>query len=255
MLRKFRLKDLHRHGFIDWINGLEMPPIDYTEDRGTSQLNDVDIHPVFRRGRWHNISDDDYVLLLPVLRVASKFLLEPSMMAWWHGLFSPVHNTLCDPSTHMKHPFAKLTVFDIQPWDPTRADSALAAPETLRKLDQMKDFVTWEFLKLDSQAALTRPVYRDGFYPGCTVASSLALNVEYLEAIRGNIDIKAFPKAANFGEEEALIRSMSSLVVSILHEFCHAVCHASTKKYRVPLNTEPFFRKQAPHKFCRECTD
>lgn len=44
------------------------------------------IHPVFRREAWLNITRADYARLKPVLTLASRFLDEPAMLPFFHGV-------------------------------------------------------------------------------------------------------------------------------------------------------------------------
>ncbi|EUC50056.1 hypothetical protein COCMIDRAFT_82856 [Bipolaris oryzae ATCC 44560] len=52
---------------------------------------DNDIHPLFQSSRWPDLRPEDYTLLLPALRIASKFMSEPVILKWWkHTLFGEV---------------------------------------------------------------------------------------------------------------------------------------------------------------------
>ena len=52
---------------------------------------DNKIHPLFQMSRWSDINPEDYTLLLPALRIASKFMTEPLILKWWkHTLFGRV---------------------------------------------------------------------------------------------------------------------------------------------------------------------
>jgi hypothetical protein len=46
-----------------------------------------EIHPILRRGMWHDIPDDVYEVLLPGLRLATRFLWHPACVSHWLAVF------------------------------------------------------------------------------------------------------------------------------------------------------------------------
>ncbi|XP_014556993.1 hypothetical protein COCVIDRAFT_77369, partial [Bipolaris victoriae FI3] len=52
---------------------------------------DNKIHPLFQSRRWPDLKREDYTLLLPALRIATKLMTEPAILKWWkHTLFGRV---------------------------------------------------------------------------------------------------------------------------------------------------------------------
>lgn len=100
------------------------------------------IHPVFRRQNWLDISDDDYRLLDPVLRLASCYLYEPSVMPFFTGLlrreFTKIPNV----------PQAVAWKFILNRFDPVPYDSVQGRQQqikTWKTLANMKDCIKWRF--------------------------------------------------------------------------------------------------------------
>lgn len=91
LLCNFRQKDLFLNDFISspWEDPREEDfrvPAALSDTLLPQGATYADIHPIFQRTNWLGITDTDYDLLKPALRLASCFLQEPSVFAWWRSL-------------------------------------------------------------------------------------------------------------------------------------------------------------------------
>lgn len=248
ILTKYRLSDLEREGFIDYPAD-RMPPID--EDHFFGINGTGRIHPVLRRSNWVDITDDDYIRLMPALRLATCFLNAPAMASWWKGLLNWPWRVLNDPRATAKYQ-ETLYTFNLRLGDPDDPVCALETVEAWQKLVDMKDHVKWRFASIPRGVhAIQQPevdMYGNWLGPGLnprTYKSLVTFQPEFLDVLRGNVDIRKFPKAAEFGREEALIRTQYFLALNILHEFCHCIRFAvDSDRSRF----EPFFGKVAHHR-------
>jgi len=179
LLSRFRIKDLLKEGFLKYPVD-QMPPIDPDFQVPPSRAAELipggslyeHIHPVFERSRWLDVSDDDYDLLAPSIRLASCFLNEPAMMPYWKGLFHTPWSLLNDPALVNKvgvplHQFHRRNHHpdDVQGRTETRA--------VWMKLQKMSRHVRWSFSPdLITKFATTRHLMSsttnqplDGFVP------------------------------------------------------------------------------------------
>lgn len=63
----------------------------YTHSVLSTSPLDNDVHPLFSQTRWPGLYPGYYNLLVPALRIATKFMTEPLLLEWWkHTLFGRV---------------------------------------------------------------------------------------------------------------------------------------------------------------------
>lgn len=97
ILKRLRLKDLHRNGYIDHPSGV-FPPIETDNFQVRNTFNLVDpvtgaatekynfIHPIFKPENWVQLAPEDYERISPGLRLASSFLCEPSVLGFFQAM-------------------------------------------------------------------------------------------------------------------------------------------------------------------------
>ena len=152
-MRTLRLKDLHRYGYIDHPSG----PIDAAEDkfqvfnvdrqdvRATAESTGPDeshgiTHPLFKRTNWIGLTDADYELIKPSLRLASKLLAETYVLRFFQALLHRPLGILDDPGSAKlnNHPMHFFGVRNI-PQDPEYL------VKTVQTLHALQAFVTFKF--------------------------------------------------------------------------------------------------------------
>ncbi|KAF1345816.1 hypothetical protein BDV97DRAFT_401198 [Delphinella strobiligena] len=235
ILSRIRLKDLNNNGFIDYPANT-MPPLDPNSGvpgvraapyiPGGQFLPQNPIHPVWRRENWM-ISDADYDLLRPVLRLASCYLYEPIMFPWWKGLFYRPAPVLNDPKLAAKFPGTVSHQMFVREHSMTDYAGILEAQVVWQRLDDLKNCVQWRFGGQVSQAyATTYPSWvSPGLLdiPSLTCGSDVHIREEYLEMIRGNVKPRSFPKAEGFSGSAAALRTIFLLATTLVHELNHVI--------------------------------
>lgn len=89
ILKKLRLKDLRRNGYID--TDKDWKTIDRrvaipTDQEVFDEIDNDALHPVFKQANWRGITDQDFARLRPALRLASNLLFEPTILQFFTGL-------------------------------------------------------------------------------------------------------------------------------------------------------------------------
>lgn len=56
------------------------------------RINSNPIHPLFHRSQWIYLSNEDFALLQPSLQLASKLLVSPRFLSFWHALLRSRHH-------------------------------------------------------------------------------------------------------------------------------------------------------------------
>lgn len=164
ILNNFRLKDLHRHGYVDWPGDQPYPGIEH--DFTVQVPNDIILptypqvpdHPAFAKDRWVGINDSDFDLIRPAIRLVSCLLTEPTVLSIFNGLLRSNIERIYDQR-----------VIDRYNTDPNNQDKITRlyrfrainhtddAPHftrsrrTWRKLYQMRRCVDWQFSPLNGQ--------------------------------------------------------------------------------------------------------
>lgn len=81
LIRAYGVQNFLNHGFID-VPDLPTAPL----------LPQTPIHPVFRYPNWQGLLPVDYILISPVLRLASRILDCPQVLPFFIGLLErPLH--------------------------------------------------------------------------------------------------------------------------------------------------------------------
>lgn len=153
---KFRLRDLQKLGYIDYRvpSTLAVAPLPATSrdfDIPSQRTQTFDpygesdnpIHPIFKKLNWRNISNRDYTLIEPALRMATRYLFEPAVFPFFTGLLTN-HTEIKD------QPVATAKYGRLYRFDPVACVAGDAANrnlhiQTCKKLIQMQDCVGWQF--------------------------------------------------------------------------------------------------------------
>lgn len=184
------------------------------------------IHPVFAQANWPGISQTDYDLLKPAIQLASAFLCEPAVVAYFNGMRNVHLKPLGDPRAEASRRQA-LVKFDLNFDD---------LPTAFKVVAQLKDCVQWTFgptKATDSAWATTEdsgtvrdkkdPITRNKI--GKTRHSTVILWEPYLEVLRGKIDPSVSPciqeECQPYDKQAAMMRTIFRLAVTMIHELCH----------------------------------
>lgn len=150
ILRRLRLKDYKRNGYIDWVPANEFPPLegDYqVANAATLAGNDTEyayapIHPVFREENWIGLRDGDYQALGPAIRLVSSLLSEPYILTLFNGLSQKPLSQIYDAGT-----LARLGIDRIYTFRPINNDPPgyARSRNTWTLLYRMRDAVKFTF--------------------------------------------------------------------------------------------------------------
>lgn len=94
ILRRLRLKDLQRHGYIDWKEDEPLPSLSFASPSSFVQSGRARLHPIFKPNNWDGLAAGDFKLLLPAMQIASHLLAFPPVLAFFSGLFRRPHKEL-----------------------------------------------------------------------------------------------------------------------------------------------------------------
>lgn len=146
ILSVLKLKHLRKNGYINFSG--TSPPIDLKK-AVTDMVDPVhghsEIHPVFARTRWIGLSEDDYKLTLPGIRMASCMLNEPSVVTFFNGLLNRPLEEIEDDGHRQRLNVECLHRFRPIANDPPDFKMSLA---TVRTLIEMQRCVSWQFVAL-----------------------------------------------------------------------------------------------------------
>lgn len=77
LLRYFSTEEIWRSGSLEW-----------SFARPSTLTNEI--HPLFVHSSWKDLSKADYDLIVPALRLSSRFITESRILHFWHAiLFGP----------------------------------------------------------------------------------------------------------------------------------------------------------------------
>ncbi|KAF1354666.1 hypothetical protein BDV97DRAFT_418461 [Delphinella strobiligena] len=211
------------------------------------------IHPIFRRKNWIDISDDEYKLLDPGLRLASCFLYEPSVMPFFTGILRREFTKITNVPQAVTEKFM-LNRFDPIPYTSDKGWKQQTA--TWKTLANMKDCISWRFnYEYPLAWAASMPTKTGGHYAGglkgfaaVTSGTIVSIDKDFLNVLKGNIRLDHFPKSGSFDPDAAKLRTSWFMASVLCHEFCHALWFATwnfgDKSGPLKLHDEPFFQDQ-----------
>ncbi|OCL02821.1 hypothetical protein AOQ84DRAFT_392685 [Glonium stellatum] len=214
--QKIRPQELRDGGYIDL-------PGHFTDDL------DISITSLFGRKKFENITNEDYTLLNPVLRLATKFLQQPQLMPFWYALFNP---SCCRKIRNSSvHQFYDRYMYRIDLFQKgiTVSQSRIA----LRLLQQMEACISIRFAPINTYGTTEPCTSRPGLpnFPS-THGSTILLDQSYLDILREYQILKTIPNFTQSTLDDpthpspttaSILRTRFHLAKTILHELCHAV--------------------------------
>lgn len=216
------------------------------------------IHPIFLPRRWKDVSKEDYELMLPSIKLASRFLDEPQVLTYVKGFLADRLQMINDDVAiqDAQQPLYTFRNIPLEDWDLKNKSH----PEsTWSRLWALRDCLTLQFTsKLPSgSVAVTGPGNeRSTNAPhGGAKSAIILLSGQYLQVFQRKLEASQFSEAWEPGshDESALLRTQFAFAVTLVHEVMHALWITSTPAYRpeaTPSGTpgwishpvEPFFR-------------
>lgn len=191
---------------------------------------DNDIHPLFRRSRWPGLQQEYHNLLLPALRIATKFMTEPSLLKWWkHTLFGRVafdkygrRHLVCTPFEVTDYASRQIHTF---------LEKILPAVLELRFHNLDKQGLRIDGCAFGNNASYlefccehnNKPISWDPFFD----MPRIVLHSQYL------FSLKYLSKYGSAGEVENV---NLRLAITLCHELAHVVW-----KYRVSRQVSPWY--------------
>ncbi len=228
---------------------------DDMEEEGALELHNADlgdisndIHPALNQTLFKNLSNADYALLSPSLRLVSRFFDEPSLLPYWGALILGERRRLPrkleakygQPMYSFHCVQGGMTVEDVR--------------TTMEALTNLRGCVTYEFVTMKDETIWGRTdidlLKSGGGLPGYKGESvSVFLNIAYLMALR-ETDISISQR----------LRIQYHIALIFLHELGHAVRIATTEiekdaeGYLILPALEPFFEDDRQAECGYACT-
>ncbi len=209
-LKRFELQELHANQVID------LP---------TAHLGDLcnPIHPLF-------FSLQRFTHLRPALRLATKFIEEPSLLPYWHGLIFSTYHYLPFTSRRLNAPCYSFSQrpgpLTVPQLERVRQGMLYAARTTSFEFVESSGIDAWAVCVRSSATAL-RP------FPG--TGSIIRLSKAFLTVLH---------PATTLSNPQRL-RTSLLLANTLAHEFAHAARNARMKPPQSPIEDfEPFFYDQ-----------
>ncbi|KAF1347055.1 hypothetical protein BDV97DRAFT_423662 [Delphinella strobiligena] len=257
ILKRLRLKDLHRNGYIDHPSGA-FPQIETDNfqaritfslaDPVTGAANDKYnfIHPVFKPENWVQLAPEDYERISPALRLASSFLCEPSVLGFYQAIIrAPQRLHDSDAEALLKR---KVYCIGTSPM------LRQSLPVVAQIMVRMQHHVKWHFgngnLTGTAWMVTNYDLNKDGLHPNRrSMSSDVHIRPEFLEVFRQKIHVSQFAKAENFDNAAAYCRTANFFAHGLLHELYHALHSAAVPTMDHPtipgakaIVPEPFYR-------------
>ncbi|KAK5000429.1 hypothetical protein LTR66_000730 [Elasticomyces elasticus] len=263
VLLKIRLDWIHQNGYTRIpdisINRIVRDALSDHQYNNFMIADRIPIHPLLRYEQWTGLSVTDFTILLPALRLATRFLDEPSILPYYRGLLHGPRRRIHAPVAERTYG-RKLQMFDTE-YDQRKAEDPLVGLTAQER--QTQDDNTWasmfdcvksvrlQFggLGLTPGAyATTRPGARSttAYQPGArlpgingnsTMGSIIYLDPDYMTTIRplwpgGDRAMKAYTSAmyhkSAILDDCSLLRTYFHVAKTLVHELCHAMKRAST---------------------------
>lgn len=236
--------------------------IDLQSGQAVIEETAANIHPAFVRDRWALDHQDDWQFLEPVLRLASCYLNESSVLPFFSGLLERGNDSTWRPlegkaiEDKWKR---KVWMFDALHGKDAATVTRLQT-DTWKRLAAMRACVRWRFHELAGPYAITVFTNSAPDLAGPkTKASVIKVNRNYLRVLKGQTKSTEYVKTGNFDQGAALLRTRMHMAMIVCHEFTHALLNATWAREDnewaptpsttttplpplPPLPPEPFFR-------------
>ncbi|KAK4971231.1 hypothetical protein LTR28_013391 [Elasticomyces elasticus] len=247
VLLKIRLDWIHQNGYTRIpdisINRIVRDALSDHQYNNFMIADRIPIHPLLRYEQWIGLSVTDFTILLPALKLATRFLDEPSILPYYRGLLHGPRQRIHAPVAERTYG-RELQMFDTE-YDQSKAADPLVGLRAQER--QTQDDNTWASI-FD---CVKSPGGRlPGINGDSTMGSIIYLDSDYLTTIRplwpgGDRATKAYTSAmyhkSAILDECSLLRTYFHLAKTLVHELCHAMKRASTpNSFADPLVGEPF---------------
>lgn len=216
------------------------------------------IHPIFLPRRWKDVSKEDYELMLPSIKLASRFLDEPQVLTFVKGFLADKLQMIND-DVAIQDAQQPLYTFQNIPMEDWAAKDKWNPESTWSKLWALKDCLTLQFTsKLPNGCvAVTRSGNeRSTVAPHDGAKSAMILlSGQFLRVLQRKLEASQYSEPWEPGshDESALLRTQFAFAVTLVHEVMHALWITSTPPYKpkatpsgtprsIPHPVEPFFR-------------
>lgn len=208
------VEQLNAEGYIDDSN---LPAWPY--------LANYEIHPVFRRYRWRSldiptyqqqsvtsvISQRDFDLLGPVLRLASRILEHPKIVPFFGGLLAHPRQSFTTPNLLVK--FRRpLYRFRMGASEGDQGFEAEAAA-TWKKMADMQNHIRWQFRGEAPDSPMSSERMGKGVVEGSSGAL-VSISMDYIKILRKQLRSRYFYTAwqLSLNEDAALLRTIREMV-------------------------------------------
>ncbi len=231
-LSKVSVEELRIGGFLDFD-----PPFDDSIRGG--------ILPLFNYSQFDGLSQGDYQLIAPSLRLATTILGQPTLLPFWYALIFRERREIQSRRLTLRYG-RHCWRFDLKPGGLTRQECV----RTWQALQTMRQCVRFEFVTLQGSDGTTN---RNGTRPGLQgyygMGSKTELSLEYLKVLRDFAYRESGAEARSGYTPEfpglnasAIIRARYHLAKTIVHEMGHVVKWATTS----PQETRVLFDEPHP---------
>lgn len=188
------------------------------------------IHPIYRKSNFRDLSDADYTLIGPSLRLASAYLNEPNTLGfWWSLAFA---ERLRIPRMQRNWETRELEDAternNLERWTRISISQHVGIPqfeELNRLFISMVGCVCWEFSERGGPtygSTVVVPERRPQTQGLARNFSSIALSPNFLTEIR-TVTVRTTPE-----EQNSHLRQVFLLASTLLHELSHAVLLATS---------------------------
>ena len=263
-LVKISLDSLVNNGFVNC--AVKRPIEDVEPNIGQTRLQfnlpavDETIHPVFRHKRFENVSLQDYTdYIAPVARLATCMLSDIHIMPFFIALLArPLKKITDDPDTQQ---FLNQSVWEFG-WD-NNPSTPEEIKSTWKTLAGLRKYITWRFEDPPCGESFMDTCRRPGPLWGAveeeTYTSTIRIRKVYLDILKRITTSRSLPRTENLDPEDARLRTMVHMAITMCHEVCHALNYAYIKQDKdaykaktnkdgsqtyltLPIPAEPYYR-------------
>ncbi|KAG9580870.1 hypothetical protein KCU77_g12029, partial [Aureobasidium melanogenum] len=186
------------------------------------------IHPIFLPRKWNNVSTDDYDLMIPALKLASRILDEPQILTYIKGALKKPLTPINDQEAVNKagQPLYTFSNEPLRDW---------TSEEIWHTVSTLRDCIEFHFsahLPFGCMAMCgpgdTGSMIAIGAY-----SARITLNNQFLGVFRRKLKASQFSKPWKPGthDESAVLRSQFAFAVTLVHEVMHALWLTSNPTY------------------------
>lgn len=192
------------------------------------------IHPLFSLGQWLDVSEESFNLLMPSLQLATKLLLSPRFLTFWHALLGPRRRIRCE---NLRLAYGRYCDrLDCE--DPPNFQERRLVYARFIDLTRCHKFKFVPRAELVDADATTDMLAEAGFGDLPRTHASQAPNPA------------SIPSPTGWPTTGSITRTAFHLAKTLVHELCHAfnnalIAHSpQVRQPEVQIKIEPFFMEQ-----------